>query len=200
MQDGQQQWHLTVDNLACRRGDRILFHSLSLALTSGQALHVRGANGIGKSSLIRIIAGLMPAYTGAVTREGTIGLIDERLSMEPHRPLGKSLNFWAEFDHAPAERVAKACNRLGLSDLLDVPARYLSTGQRKRAAFARLLSQAPAIWLLDEPFNGLDSDAVALVEALCAEHCAQGGICVLASHQSFSLPGMRTLDLQEFAA
>jgi heme exporter protein A len=78
--------------------------------------------------------------------------------------------------------------------------RYLSTGQRKRAALARLIGQGAAVWLLDEPLNGLDLGAAALVEALVAEHCANGGLCVVASHQPFAAPGMRQLALADFAA
>jgi ABC-type transport system involved in cytochrome bd biosynthesis fused ATPase/permease subunit len=89
--------------------------------------------------------------------------------------------------------------RLGLAELLDVPVRYLSTGQRKRAAFARLLGQQAGIWLLDEPLNGLDARAGGLVQKLAAEHCEAGGICVIASHQSFALPGMARLELGHYA-
>ena len=93
-----------------------------------------------------------------------------------------------------------ATSRLGLSHLLDVPVRYLSTGQKKRAAFARLIGQSAAVWLLDEPLNGLDADAARLAEALAAEHCAGGGICVIASHQPFALDGMHRIELADYAA
>ena len=84
--------------------------------------------------------------------------------------------------------------------MLDVPVRYLSTGQKKRAALARLIGQAAPVWLLDEPLNGLDRDAAALAQEIAADHCAKGGICVIASHQSFTLPNMRTLTLADYAA
>ena len=88
---------------------------------------------------------------------------------------------------------------LGLADLLDVPVRYLSTGQRKRAAIARLIGQQAAVWLLDEPLNGLDKDAAALLETLVHDHCQRGGIAVIASHQPFGLEGLRSLQLADFA-
>ena len=192
-----QACRLTASDLACRRGDRVLFRGLSLALAPGEALLVAGANGIGKSSLIRILAGLLAPFAGSVGREGDAGLVDERPALDPHLPLAAALAFWARFDGADA---AEAAGRLGLGGLGDVPVRYLSTGQKKRAALARLLLQRPPLWLLDEPLNGLDRAAAALVEALVADHCAAGGIAVLASHQSLALPGAGRIELAEFAA
>lgn len=190
-----QPCRLAARDLACRRGDRVLFAGLSLALDPGEALHVRGANGIGKSSLLRILAGLLPEFAGTVEREGAVALLDERPALDPLLPLGKALHFWEGIDGGGAELAS-----LGLGDLIDVPVRYLSTGQKKRAAMARLLGQSAPIWLLDEPLNGLDKDAVALVESLAAGHCARGGICVIASHQPFALAGVQTLDLEGAAA
>jgi heme exporter protein A len=190
-----QACRLVASDLACRRGERVLFRGLSLALAAGEALQIVGANGIGKSSLIRIIAGLMPPYAGSVEATGQIGLIDERPALDPQLPLGRALAFWQRLDGG----ADGAAERLGLANLLDVPVRYLSTGQKKRAALARLISQTAQVWLLDEPLNGLDSDAVKLVEQLAAEHCAGGGICLIASHQPFALEGMRRAELMDFA-
>lgn len=186
---------VSATDLACRRGDRVLFRALSLHLRPGEALQVAGSNGIGKSSLLRILAGLAPAFAGAAHVTGSVGLIDERCALDPGLPLGKALAFWQRIDGEADNELA----RLGLSELLDVPVRYLSTGQKKRAALARLIGQKAQVWLLDEPLNGLDGHAVALAERLAVEHCAAGGIAVIASHQSFSLPGMRTLALAEYA-
>jgi heme exporter protein A len=188
--------HLAAEDLACRRGDRVLFRGLSLALAPGEALQVTGANGIGKSSLIRILAGLLRPVAGTVDRAGAVGLVDDRPALDPHLPLGRALAFWRRMDGGADEGL----ERLGLGDLLDVPVRYLSTGQKKRAALARLIGQAAPIWLLDEPLNGLDTQAARLAETLAAEHCAAGGICVVASHQSFALPGMQALALADHAA
>ncbi|SLK05212.1 heme ABC exporter ATP-binding protein CcmA [Novosphingobium mathurense] len=191
-----QEAFIVVRDLACRRGDRLLFRNLSLSLNAGQALQVAGSNGIGKSSLLRIVAGLAPAFAGSVESQGTIGLVDERPALDPHLPLGKALTFWQGIDGAAGNELS----RLGLADLLDVPVRYLSTGQKKRAALSRLIGQKAPIWLLDEPLNGLDGHAVELTEQLAAEHCAAGGIALIASHQPFSLPGMEKLALADFAA
>lgn len=195
-----QPCRLAARDLACRRGDRVLFAGLSLTLELGEALHVRGANGIGKSSLLRILAGLLPEYAGTVEREGTVALLDERPALDPLLPLGRALRLWANLDGVGFLALESISDRLGLTDLLDVPVRYLSTGQKKRAAMARLLGQRAPIWLLDEPLNGLDKDAVAVVEGLTADHCASGGICVIASHQPFALSSAKTLDLAGMAA
>lgn len=187
---------LAASDLACLRGERLLFSGLSFTLEAGQALQVAGSNGIGKSSLIRICAGLLRAFAGAVESAGTIGLVDERPALDPHLPLGKALAFWGRIDGAVAPDALAA---LGLEPLLDVPVRYLSTGQKKRAALARLLGQQAPVWLLDEPLNGLDTSAVALVEGLVADHCAKGGVALVASHQPIVLPGAQRIELAEFA-
>lgn len=190
-----EECRLTAKDLACRRGDRLLFARLSLDLAAGQALQVAGANGLGKSSLIRLLAGLMRPFSGSVERVGTTALVDEKPALDEHQPLGAALGFWAALDHGNAP-----LDRLGIAGLMDVPVRYLSTGQRKRAALVRLIGQQASVWLLDEPLNGLDTHGVTLVETLVAEHCAAGGIAVVASHQPFTLPGLLRLDLAEFAA
>jgi len=187
---------LAAQDLACRRGDRLLFARLTFALEPGQAVQLAGSNGIGKSSLIRILAGLMTPFAGSVERAGALGLLDERPALDPHLPLGRALGFWQRIDGAADNEAA----RLGLSELMDVPVRYLSTGQKKRAALARLIGQKAPVWLLDEPLNGLDTRGVALVEELAADHCREGGIAVVASHQPFVLPGMTRIELKDFAA
>jgi heme exporter protein A len=191
---------LDVTNLACRRGDRVLFARLSLRMIAGEALQVAGHNGIGKSSLLRIIARLAPAFAGSVEVDGAVGLLDERPALDPALPLGRALAFWQGLDGVTASDADRHLVRLGLARLLDVPVRYLSTGQKKRAALARLLGQQARVWLLDEPLNGLDGHAVELAEMIVAEHCAGGGIAMIASHQPFRLPAMRTLHLSEYAA
>lgn len=187
---------VAVTDLACRRGDRVLFAGLSLSLTAGEALQVTGHNGIGKSSFLRIVAGLAPAFDGSVMVKGSVGLLDERPALDAALPLGKALAFWRALDGNADPHL----QRLGLGALLDVPVRYLSTGQKKRAALARLLGQGAPVWLLDEPLNGLDTRAVELAQTLTAEHCARGGIAVVASHQQFRLPAMRTFSLADYAA
>ena len=192
-----QECRIAANDLACRRGERLLFAGLSFALESGAALQLSGPNGIGKSSLIRILAGLLPPFSGAIERAGALGMVDERPALDAHLPLGQALSLWAVIDGLGFLARESCADRLGLTDLLEVPVRYLSTGQKKRAALARLIGQAAPIWLLDEPLNGLDSKGIALVEALTAEHCQAGGIAVIASHQPFGLAGLRQLALSD---
>lgn len=185
---------LIATELACRRGERLLFRGLSLKLGARAALLVTGPNGTGKSSLIRILAGLLRPVAGTLDHHGALALLDERPALDEHRPLGQALAFWSAIDGGTAAPV----EALGLSELLDIPVRFLSSGQRKRAAIARMLGQRAAIWLLDEPLNGLDPAAAASLERIVADHCAAGGIAVIASHQRFALTGMATLSLPEF--
>jgi heme exporter protein A len=184
---------LAVNDLACRRGDRVLYRGLSCELNGGEALQVVGPNGTGKSSLLRILAGLLGPFAGTVQRCGAIGLVDERPALDEHLPLGRALEFWARID-APAPPAPD----LGLDTLMNVPVRFLSTGQRKRAALARLIRQQAPVWLLDEPLNGLDAEAARTCEALVAEHCANGGLAVVSSHQPFALPGLRQIPIADF--
>jgi heme exporter protein A len=190
-----QACRIAAEHLACRRGDRVLVRGLDFDLSSGAALHLRGANGIGKSSVLRIAAGLLAPFAGRIERIGAVGLVDERPALDPHLPLARALAFWGSLDG-----VACPLSRVGLEQLGEVPVRYLSTGQRKRAAFARLLGQTAPLWMLDEPLNGLDASGVALIEDLVAAHRAAGGIALVASHQPIALPGAAIIDLAEYAA
>lgn len=188
---------LSAHDLACRRGERLLFRRLSFALEAGAACHVTGANGAGKTTLIRALAGLTTPYAGEVRRSGAVALLEERTGLDPDLPLGRALAFWFGLDgagDAPA-----VMERLRLNALAEVPVRYLSTGQKKRAALARLLGQKAAIWLLDEPLSGLDTASQALVSTLVQDHCAQRGIALIASHQPLDVPGMTSFAIEDFA-
>ncbi len=170
---------LCASDLACRRGDRLLFRGLALAVQPGDALHIAGPNGIGKSSLLRILAGLLRPYAGSVRHEGAMALIDEHLALDPQLSLAKALAFWTTLEGAAQMDPLP----LGLAPLADLPVRVLSTGQRKRAMLARVMASNAAIWLLDEPLNGLDSDWADAAAAAIGLHCAGGGIAIIASHQ-----------------
>ena len=181
---------LGFDAVACARGGRVLFEELSFALGPGDAAAVMGPNGVGKSSLLRIAAGLLRPAGGSARREGSVALLTEAHALDPERPLGVALGFWAGVDG-----VAPALGELGLAHLTAVPVRLLSTGQRRRAALARVVAGGADIWLLDEPANGLDVEGVGLLERLVAEHRARGGIAVVASHQALMLPDALAIGL-----
>ncbi|MBI1403458.1 MAG: heme ABC exporter ATP-binding protein CcmA [Porphyrobacter sp.] len=188
---------LAADNLACRRGERLLFRRLSFRLEAGAACHVTGANGAGKTTLIRALAGLTTPFAGEVRREGSLALLEERTGLDPDLPLGRALAFWFGLDGAAESAAIMA--RLRLDALAEVPVRYLSTGQRKRAALARLLGQRAQVWLLDEPLSGLDTASQGLVTDLVRKHCAGGGIALIASHQPLDVDSMTSFAIEDFA-
>lgn len=174
---------LRLEDVACLRGGRMLFRGVSLTLLPGQGALLTGPNGIGKSSLLRICAGLLPTYAGRVERVGKVALADERLALDQDVPLGQALAFWAGVDGVEQSAVDRALEAMALTPLADVPVRMLSTGQRKRAMLARVIASEAAIWLLDEPGNGLDGASVDLLGQAVQQHLVSGGIVVAASHQ-----------------
>ncbi|MBB4615263.1 heme ABC exporter ATP-binding protein CcmA [Novosphingobium taihuense] len=188
-----QECGLVATDIACRRGDRILFRGLSFDLSEGEVVHLAGPNGIGKSSLIRILAGLLRPFAGTVERTGGLALSDERLALDGHEPLERALAFWRRIDRAPQVEAD-----FGLADLLDVPVRYLSTGQRKRAALARVAASGAPLWLLDEPLNGLDTHWSCIAQAAIKAHCNAGGAVIIASHQPLSLDAVKVVELLDF--
>lgn len=171
---------LALRNVACLRGGRLLFEGIDLSLEPGDAALVRGPNGVGKSSLIRIAAGLLRAAAGTVERADA-ALADEHLALDERQVLARALAFWVD---DPAPGIAT----MGLRQLADVPVRMLSTGQRKRAALARVVASGTRLWLLDEPGNGLDADGLARLEAAMAAHRHAGGAILAATHQPLALP------------
>lgn len=177
---------LALRGIACDRGGRRLFEGLDLGLEPGGAALVTGPNGAGKSSLIRLAAGLLRASAGEVERNAPTALADEGLALDPKPSLAEALAFWARLDGADP---AGAMAAMGLTPLADVPVRMLSTGQRRRAALARVMASGASLWLLDEPANGLDGDGEARLEAAMAAHRAGGGAVLAASHQPLALPG-----------
>lgn len=183
---------LAFDAVTAVRGGRTLYEGVSFDLAPGEALLVSGTNGAGKSSLLRIAAGLLAPASGSVRAEGRVALADERLALDGELPLAKALGYWAAIDVGEA---AVALEATGLAALGEVPVRMLSTGQRKRAVLARVMAAGAPIWLLDEPANGLDTGGVAMLEAMIARHRAQGGIAVVATHQPLALPDAKVLAL-----
>lgn len=204
---------LAVEQLACIRGERQLFSDLTFRLASGEALLLHGPNGSGKSSLLRLLAGFLPPAEGRVLWGGASALEDveahrARLQYLGHQDAVKSqlgtgdnLLFWARLyglDPAAAvEAVTAALDAAGLQRQRDLPGRYLSAGQKRRLALARLLLKPATLWLLDEPTNALDTSAVSWLGELLAAHRAKGGMIILASHVSVPMNDARELRLPE---
>lgn len=185
---------LGLERISCFRGGRLLFEDLSLTLLPGEGMLVTGANGVGKSSLLRIAAGLLAPSSGRVVREGAVALSTEAAALDEDRDLFAALDFWARLDGRDEGAVALALAAIGLAPLAEVPVRLLSTGQRRRATLARVIASGAGIWLLDEPASGLDADALGALSAAMAGHLAAGGVILAASHQPLGIK-MRELAL-----
>lgn len=190
-------------SLACRRGGRLVFRNLDFDLGPGDALVLTGANGTGKSSLIRLLAGLTPPEAGSLTLDGHKADRDglaQTVAMLGHETAIKSVLTVAE-QVAPANRLQPGCGvdaalqAFDLAKLRDTPGRLLSAGQKRRAALARVLASARPIWLLDEPTLGLDAASQALLAAAIEGQRARGGSVVVATHAELAIAGPRELRL-----
>lgn len=202
--------------LGCIRGGRVVFAGLDFRIARGEALVLLGPNGSGKSSLLRVLAGLLkPAAGRLMWGETPIGEDAEAHSARTHyvghhdavKPVlsvAENLRFWARLHEPHAGRaqgaVEHALERFGLTHLRDIPGKMLSAGQKRRTNLARLLAAPSPLWLLDEPTTALDRHNIKVLEAVFAEHRAQGGMVVLSTHQDVDLPGARTLHLDDFGA
>ena len=185
---------LRFERVTLVRGGRQLFDGLSFTMEAGDALHVCGRNGAGKSSLLRLAAGLLQAASGRV-EAAAIALSDAGLALDRELPLAAALSFWSRLG-GPSNHPDDALRQFGIAHLADVPVRLLSTGQAKRASLARVASSSAPLWLLDEPLNGLDRDGADRLATAISRHRAAGGAIVAASH--VPLPGdWRQLDLTQ---
>jgi heme exporter protein A len=200
---------LQASELECERGGRRLFHGLSFALGAGEALRIAGPNGSGKTSLVRILAGLLPPTQGTVLWKGEpiarlredyskkLVYLGHSAAVKDELTAGENLAIACRLagDPTPAHRMEQALERFGLAGV-EFPLKRLSQGQRRRAALARLaLSEAKPLWLLDEPFSALDADGVSLLDALLVEHAKRGGALVFTTHQDPGIAATRMIEL-----
>ena len=193
---------LKAQELGCDRGGRAVFRQLSFSLESGQALVLRGANGAGKTSLLRLVAGLCPMAEGRLQMRlgdadwqdgNAAGHIAWQGHQDAHKAplsLRENLRFWCRLHGGAARQMIDAAlERTGLLALADMPAGQTSAGQKRRLALARLLVQNQPLWLLDEPTASLDAEAAKMSEALTGEHLRQGGAALIATHSAYAPPG-----------
>ncbi len=201
----------TGRGLGCERGDRAVFSGLDFALGAGEALVLRGGNGAGKTSLLRLMAGLAAPAAGRLLWDGVdiaedparhaarLRFVGHRDAVKPALTAAENLRFWARLQGAGGG-VPAALARFGLDRLADTPARFLSAGQRRRLALARVAAGTSELWLLDEPTVALDPEGVAAVLGAVEAHRAGGGRCAIATNVPLALAGARALDLDAHAA
>lgn len=204
------QGNFTGQSLACRRGERLIFRRLDFVLPPGGALVLIGPNGSGKSSLLRLMAGLTPREAGVLAWNGTdiredpaahrsrLHFIGHSDALKPVLSAGESLAFWAKMRGASNAAIEPALARFGLGHAASLPCRYLSAGQKRRLALARLVAAPAELWLLDEPLTSLDSEAASQLLAAIAEHRNQGGRVVLSTHAPIELGDATRLSLADF--
>lgn len=190
--------HLHAQDLACRRGGRLLFAHLHMAVAPGQAVWVRGPNGQGKTSLLRMLAGLSQAAEGQIERPAPLAYIGHQHGLKDDLTAMEALSFLLRLHDQPFDdqTCMTALTLMGVAKQRLTPVRALSQGQKRRVALARLcLSAHRRLWILDEPFDALDDQGIATLNSLLQDHRQTGGSVILTSHQALSLPDVIELDL-----
>ncbi|MBL4741301.1 MAG: heme ABC exporter ATP-binding protein CcmA [Sneathiella sp.] len=196
---------LTAINLRCIRQDRLIFTDLGFSLKAGEILWVQGRNGAGKSSLLRMIAGLLKPVSGEIQWKGAsvkedpdgyqdqFRYIGHQEALKPVLSARENLQFWADF--SGSHNVSAALKEFDLEKIADSPVGIMSAGQKKRTNLARLISSPAPLWILDEPISSLDTHYIELFKKQLEKHVAAGGMALLATHQDLNLPSVHKLDL-----
>ena len=205
---GTALMQLVGTNLTCVRGGREVFAGLNFSLSGGQALVVTGRNGAGKSSLLRMIAGLIAVAAGTLALKGGdaeatpgeqahyLGHLD---AVKQSLSVGENLAFWTAYLGGAPDGIDAALDAVGLEPLAGLPAAYLSAGQRRRLSIARLIAVPRPVWLLDEPTSALDVPAQVRLTEIMRQHRAGGGIVLAATHGPVGLEAAKELRLGEAA-
>ncbi len=193
---------LHINGLTCGRGGMALVKGLTLSLPHGKGLLLRGANGAGKSTLLLTLAGMMSPMAGTIVLEGhdpdngpVVHYCGHRNAVRPRLTVFQTLDFWAAANGRTGMDPMAALDRVGLGAQAKLDAGYLSAGQQRRLALARLLVSARPLWLLDEPSAALDAEGQALLDTLLADHLAANGLAVVATHETGIVPGFSELTL-----
>jgi heme exporter protein A len=189
---------LHVSNLSVARGGMTLLSGIDFSLTSGQILVLRGANGLGKTSLLRCIAGLQNPVEGQITAPETVAYSGHADGLKGQMTVLENLAFWSSIYHGPSPEVA--LDAYDLHALADRPAANLSAGQKRRLGLARMQVSGCALWVMDEPTVSLDADNVALFRAALDRHVQSGGAAVITTHIDLAIASARLLDLTRFKA
>ena len=204
--DSQSLDGVEARNLTCERGGRIVFRDLDFEIARGHLLALEGPNGAGKTSLLRMLAGLLTPAVGTIgfhigeraitdgeERAHLVGWIGHHDGVKAQLTVIENVRVYAGLYRAKpgARGESAALERVGLARLADLPSQYLSAGQRRRLALARLIVSARPLWLLDEPLAALDAAGKRLAAELIADHCAGGGIVIAATHEALNVEGAR---------
>ncbi|WP_313527499.1 heme ABC exporter ATP-binding protein CcmA [Shinella sp.] len=204
---------LVAEGLSARRGEDLIFQDIFFEIASGEALVVKGPNGSGKSTLLRVLAGLLPAEKGTAKLLAAAQPV-ERLSEAAHYlghrnamkrelTVEENLAFWkaflGDFAGGTGTSVDEAAESVGLGGIVHLPFGYLSAGQQRRMAMAKLLVAWRPVWILDEPTAALDAAAEAMFAGLVTAHLARGGIAIAATHQPLGLEGVKELRMTGFS-
>lgn len=200
---------LELRDFGCERDERVLFAGLNLKLLAGETLQVLGANGVGKTTLLRALARINTDFCGEILFRGfplaevSWDYANDCLYLGHMPGIKKSLSpyenlCWYAAQTEVAGQLQVALDKVGLSGYQDTPCFQLSAGQLRRVALARLHLSRASLWILDEPFTAIDKRGVQALEALIASHCRAGGAVVMTSHQDLQIPGLRQLDLQQY--
>jgi heme exporter protein A len=197
---------LIVNNLSCQRGYKLLFENLSFELNSGEVLKVSGPNGSGKTSLMKILAGLSSFETGSIDYDDT-KINSERYNLDflylghlaalsPELSCLENLKYTMRLGNDNLDLdFSDALKKVGLKKFENELVGKLSAGQKKRIALSLLFITQSKVWLLDEPFSALDSKAIKIIETRVEDHCNSGGICILTTHQECNIKNMKEISL-----
>ena len=204
---------LVADGLSAKRGEDLIFQDISFEIEGGEALVVKGPNGSGKSTLLRVVAGLLPAHSGIVKLHAATQRVERlgeaahylghRNAMKRELTVEENLSFWksflGDFAGGAGMSVLEATEAVGLGGIAHLPFGYLSAGQQRRMAMAKLLVSWRPVWILDEPTAALDAAAETMFAGLVTAHLSRGGIAIAATHQPLGLEGVKELRMTGFA-